>query len=361
MAPLHRERTRRIYLGGVAVGGGAPVVVQSMTNTPTHDVAKTLAQINALVAAGCEIVRVAVPDRRAAKVLPAIVREAPCPLVADIHFSAELALASVEAGVAGLRLNPGNLRDPAEIRRVAKAAAAAGVPIRVGVNAGSLDPDLLDKYGGPKPEALVESALGEVRLLEEAGLEWIKISAKASSVLDTIAAYRLLAVKTAWPLHLGVTETGWHEAGVVKSALGIGTLLLEGIGDTLRVSLTGDPTAEVRVAWEILRACGLRERGVEIIACPTCGRCNYDLEGLLREVEKRLADIVTPLRVAVMGCVVNGPGEASHADVGVAGGADTGDVFVKGEIVERDVPAEQLADRLERLVREVAAERESGE
>ncbi len=357
MTPLHRETTRRINLGGVPIGGGAPVAVQSMTNTPTHDADKTLAQISALVAAGCEIVRVAVPDRRAAKTLPELVNGALVPLVADIHFSEQLALASVDAGVAGLRLNPGNLRDPAAVRRVARAAISAGIPIRVGVNAGSLDPDLLEKYGGPTPEALVESALEEVRLLEDAGLAAIKISAKASSVIDTLAAYRLLAGKTSWPLHLGVTEAGWHDAGVVKSAIGIGALLLEGIGDTLRVSLTGDPTAEVRTAWEILRACGLRERGVEIIACPTCGRCNYDLEGLLREVEQRLSDIVTPLKVAVMGCVVNGPGEASHADVGVAGGVDAGDIFVRGEIVERAVPAKKLADRLERLVRKVAAER----
>jgi (E)-4-hydroxy-3-methylbut-2-enyl-diphosphate synthase len=357
MAPPHRETTRRINLGGVPIGGGAPVVVQSMTNTPTHEVERTLAQISALVAVGCEVVRVAVPDRRAAKALPKLVKGATVPLVADIHFSAELALASVEAGVAGLRLNPGNLRDPGDIRRVARAAVAAGIPIRVGVNAGSLDPDLLSRFGGPTPEALVTSALGEVRLLEDAGLTAIKISAKASSVTDTIGAYRLLAEKTSWPLHLGVTEAGWHDAGVVKSAVGIGVLLLEGIGDTLRVSLTGDPTVEVRTAWEILRACGLRERGVEIIACPTCGRCNYDLEELLREVEQRLSDIVTPLKVAVMGCVVNGPGEAAHADVGVAGGADAGDIFVKGEIVERGVPAAELAERLERLAREVAAER----
>jgi len=354
MPPLHRETTRRIFLGGVPIGGDAPVAVQSMTNTPTHDAVKTLVQIERLASAGCEIVRVAVPDRRAAKALPELVKNSTVPLVADIHFSEPLALASVEAGVAGLRLNPGNLRDPGAVRRVAQAASKAGIPIRVGVNAGSLDPDLLEKYGGPRPEALVSSALGEVRLLEDAGLESIKISVKTSSVLDSIAAYRLLAERTTWPLHLGVSEAGWHDAGVVKSTLGIGALLLEGIGDTLRVSLTGDPTAEVRVAWDILRACGLRARGVEIIACPTCGRCNYDLEGLLREVEQRLSDIVTPLRVAVMGCVVNGPGEATHADVGVAGGADAGDIFVRGEIVERAVPAKKLADRLERLVREIA-------
>ncbi|HDR06398.1 MAG TPA: flavodoxin-dependent (E)-4-hydroxy-3-methylbut-2-enyl-diphosphate synthase [Candidatus Coatesbacteria bacterium] len=353
-----RWETRRIELGGVAIGGGAPVAVQSMTNTPTHDVERTLAQISALVAAGCEIVRLAVPDRRAAKALPELVENSPVPLVADIHFSEKLALASIDAGVAGLRLNPGNLREAGAVRRVARAAAAAQIPIRVGVNAGSLEPDLLAKHGGPTPEALVMSALGEVRLLEDAGLEAIKVSAKASSVTDTIAAYRLLAEGTSWPLHLGVTEAGRREAGVVKSAIGIGVLLLEGIGDTLRVSLTGDPVAEVRTAWEILRACGLRARGVEIISCPTCGRCNYDLEALVGEVERRLSDVLVPLRVAVMGCVVNGPGEAAHADVGVAGGTEAGDIFVRGEIVERGVPAAQLAERLERLVREAAAERE---
>ncbi|MCK4593282.1 flavodoxin-dependent (E)-4-hydroxy-3-methylbut-2-enyl-diphosphate synthase [bacterium] len=354
----HRNGTRRIHLGGIPIGGGAPVVIQSMTNTPTHDVEKTLAQVNELVAAGCELVRVAVPDLRAVEALPDILRTARCPIIADIHFSEQLALASIYAGVAGLRLNPGNLRDSGAIHRVASAAAEAGIPIRVGVNAGSLDPDLLKKHGGPTPEALVESALGEIRLLEEAGLDQIKVSAKVSSVQGTLATYRLLAERTDRPIHLGVTEAGWHDAGVIKSALGIGVLLLEGIGDTIRVSLTGDPVVEVRAAWDILRACGLRRRGIEIIACPTCGRCNYDLVGLLREVENRLAGIVIPLQVAVMGCVVNGPGEAAHADVGVAGGMDKGDLFVNGEIVERGVPADELADRLERLVREIVAQRE---
>ena len=350
-----RGYTRRISVGEVAVGGGAPVSVQSMTNTPTHDAAATARQITELARAGCEIVRLAVPDRRAVRALPGLVAGASVPLIADIHFSAESALASIDAGVQGLRLNPGNLRDAVEIRRVAAAAVAAGIPIRVGVNAGSLDPELESRHGGPTAPAMVESALKEVRLLEDAGVEQIKISAKASDVRLTLAAYRLLARRTDWPLHLGVTEAGHRQAGLIKSALGIGGLLLEGLGDTIRVSLTGDPLAEVRAAWHILRACGLRRRGIEFISCPTCGRCEYDLEGLLLELERRLADIEVPLSVAVMGCVVNGPGEARHADLGVAGGKEKGDLFVGGEVVEKGVPADELADRLTSLVREYAA------
>ena len=346
-----REGTRRIFLGGLPIGGGAPVSVQSMTNTPTHELPATLEQIERLAAVGCELVRVAVPDRRAARALPELVSACPLPLVADIHFSAELALAAVDAGVDGLRLNPGNLRDEGEIRRVAAAAEAAGIPIRVGVNAGSLDPELEARHGGPTAAAMAESALREVRLLEDAGLRQIKISAKASDVRLTIAAYRLLAERTNRPLHLGVTEAGARTAGLVKSALGIGALLLEGLGDTIRVSLTGDPIDEVRAAWHILGACGLRRRGVEIISCPTCGRCAYDLEGLVVEMERRLADIEQPLTLAVMGCVVNGPGEARHADAGVAGGRDRGDLFLRGEIVEKNVPAAELAERFEALVR----------
>jgi len=359
MLKPHRNLTKRISLGGVAIGGGAAVVVQSMTNTLTHDIAATLNQILSLAEAGCELARLAVPDQRAAAALPELVKKSPLPLIADIHFSKELALAAVDAGIAGLRLNPGNLRSPVAIREVAKAAEAAGIPIRVGVNAGSLDPDLLLKHGGPTPEALVESALGELRLLEDAGLTRMKVSAKVSSAMETIATYRLLARQTSWPLHLGVTEAGWHDAGVIKSALGIGVLLLDGIGDTIRVSLTGDPVVEVKAAWEILRACGLRKRGVEFVSCPTCGRCNYALEGLLTEVESRLSDLTTPIQVAVMGCIVNGPGEARHADVGVAGGLDKGDIFVRGEVVQKNVPVAELADRLEQLARQLAAEQEA--
>jgi (E)-4-hydroxy-3-methylbut-2-enyl-diphosphate synthase len=341
----HHHTTRRITVGSVPVGGGAPIAVQSMTNTDTRDPASTLGQIDRLVGVGCEVVRVAVADQEAAEALKRIVPVAPAPLIADIHFDHRLALSALAAGVAGLRINPGNIGGAAKVKKLAAEAKSRGAPIRVGVNAGSLEKELLAKYGRPTPEALVESALSEIHLLESAGFQDIKISLKSSSVLDTVAAYRLISEKVDYPLHLGVTEAGTLIAGTVKSALGIGMLLAEGIGDTLRVSLTRDPVDEVRVAWEILRALGLRRRGPEIIACPTCGRTEIDLFSLVEQVERDLARIDRPIKVAVMGCVVNGPGEAREADVGVAGGRGSGLLFKKGQIIEK-IPENQLARRL---------------
>jgi (E)-4-hydroxy-3-methylbut-2-enyl-diphosphate synthase len=342
---ISRRKARQIRVGSVAVGGDAPIVVQSMCNTDTRNVEATLSQIRRLAEAGCEIIRLAVPDVRAVEALRLIKREAPIPIIADIHFDSRLALGSLAAGVDGLRLNPGNIGGDRAVGRVVRAAAEHQVPIRIGVNAGSLDKDLLRRYGGATPEAMVESALRQVRLLESLQFQEIKISLKSSHVLDMVAAYRILAEKVPYPLHLGVTEAGTLVCGTVKSAVGIGVLLAEGIGDTIRVSLTSDPTDEVRVAYEILRALKLRERGVELISCPTCGRCEIDLIGLAQEVERRLLKVKTPLKVAVMGCVVNGPGEAKDSDVGIAGGRGQGILFRKGEVIDK-VPEEKLMPRL---------------
>jgi (E)-4-hydroxy-3-methylbut-2-enyl-diphosphate synthase len=346
-----RENTRRLHLGGVAIGGGAPVAVQSMTNTDTRDPEATLAQIGRLAAAGCEVVRCAVPDARAAGALAAIAAASPLPVVADIHFDHRLAVAAVESGAAGLRINPGNIGGESAVRRVVDAARAHGAPIRVGANSGSLPRDLQEAHGGPTPAALVEAALRHVRYLEGLGFADVKVSLKSSSVLDTIAAYRLFVAQSGLPTHLGVTEAGGLVAGTVKSSVGIGALLLEGIGDTIRVSLTADPVREVEVAWHLLRACGLRRRGVEIISCPTCGRTEMDLLGLVEAAERELAAVSAPLTVAIMGCAVNGPGEAAHADVGVAGGRGQGVVFAKGQVL-RKVPEDRL---LEALLAEVRA------
>ncbi|MEW6266846.1 MAG: flavodoxin-dependent (E)-4-hydroxy-3-methylbut-2-enyl-diphosphate synthase [Thermodesulfobacteriota bacterium] len=342
---MERRSTRRISLGRVEVGGGAPIAVQSMTNTDTRDPEATIAQIQALAEAGCEIVRVAVPDRASAGVLDRIKENITLPLVADIHFDYRLALLALERGVDGLRINPGNIGGRDRVRRVAEAAGKLGVPIRIGVNAGSLDKDLLARYGRATPEALVASARRQIKLLEDHHFSLIKISLKSSQVLDTVAAYRLMSRETDYPLHLGVTEAGGLIAGTVKSALGIGMLLAEGIGDTIRVSLTRDPVEEVRAGFEILRALDIRHRGVEIISCPTCGRCEINLFALAEEVEKRLSHITRPLKVAVMGCVVNGPGEAREADVGVAGGRGQGLLFCRGELV-RKVKENELAEAL---------------
>lgn len=328
-----RKATRQILLGDVPVGGGAPVSVQSMTNTDTRDEQATIAQIEQLAQAGCEMVRVAVPDEAAAERLRAIRDASPIPVIADIHFDYRLALAALEAGLAGLRLNPGNIGEKRHVDRVADAARAAGAVIRIGVNSGSVEKKLLEQFGGPTPEAMVESALNHVRILEDRHFDSIKISIKSSSVLDTIAAYRLLSQRCDYPLHLGVTEAGGVTRGAVKSSLGIGILLWEGIGDTIRVSLTADPVEEMTVAWELLRSLGLRRRGPEIISCPTCGRTEIDLIGLARQVEARLALESAPVKVAVMGCVVNGPGEAREADIGLAGGRDRGVIFRKGQVV----------------------------
>ena len=320
-------------LGSVRIGGGAPIVVQSMTNTDTRDVEATLGQIKRLHDAGCEIVRVAVPDETAARALRAIHDASPIPVIADIHFDYRLALMALEAGLEGLRINPGNIGERKNVDMVVDAAKAQGAVIRVGVNSGSVEKRLLEQYGGPTPQAMVESALGHVRILEEHGFYDTKISIKSSSVLNTIECYRLLSQRCDYPLHLGVTEAGGVLRGAIKSSVGMGVLLSEGIGDTLRVSLTAAPEEEMTVAWELLRALGLRQRGPEIISCPTCGRTEIDLIGLAQEVERRLRTENAPIKVAVMGCVVNGPGEAREADLGMAGGRDKGIIFRKGEVI----------------------------
>jgi (E)-4-hydroxy-3-methylbut-2-enyl-diphosphate synthase len=304
-----------------------------MTNTDTRDASSTVAQIAQLAEAGCEIVRLAVPDEEAASRLYEIKRASRVPLVADIHFNHKLALAAVDAGLDGLRINPGNIGSRECISQVVEAARDRNIPIRIGVNSGSVEKHLLERFGGPTPQAMVESALGHVHLLEERGFDQIKISLKSSSVLDTMTAYRLLSQEVDYPLHIGITEAGTLLRGTVKSSLGLGILLWEGLGDTLRVSLTGDPVDEVLVAWEILRSLGLRRRGPEIISCPTCGRTEIDLIHLAREVEKHLRPVTEVFTVAVMGCPVNGPGEAREADIGLAGGRDSAVVFRKGQVI----------------------------
>lgn len=322
-----------VRLGPLRIGGGNPIMVQSMTNTDTRDVEATLAQIGRLVDRGCEAVRVAVPDVRAAAVLRELHDRSPVPLIADIHFDWRLAIAAIEAGFEGLRINPGNIGDASRVERVVRAACANGAAIRVGVNSGSVEKALLDRYGGPVPAAMAESALRHVRMVEQYGLDQIVVSVKSSSVLDTVACYRELARTCPWPLHLGVTEAGSLVRGTVKSAAGLGILLFEGIGDTIRVSLTADPEEELDVAWELLRCLGLRLYGPEIISCPTCGRTEIDLIGMERAVSERLRGCRASIRVAVMGCVVNGPGEAREADIGLAGGRDRGIIFRKGEVI----------------------------
>jgi (E)-4-hydroxy-3-methylbut-2-enyl-diphosphate synthase len=345
-----RHKTRQIRVGSVPVGGGAPIAVQSMTNTPTQDAAATIAQIQRLAAAGCEIVRVAVPDEDAAAAIARIVPQIAIPLIADIHFDHRLAISAARNGAAGLRINPGNIGGSRKIQAVVACARDLGLPIRIGVNAGSLEKTLLKQHGGATPAAMTESALRHIGLLEAQQFENIKISLKASDVARTVAAYRLLAARVAYPLHVGVTEAGSLFTGIVKSALGIGMLLAEGIGDTIRVSLTRDPVEEVRVGFEILKALGIRRRGPEIIACPTCGRCGIDLFGVVEQVEKALLTHTAPIKLAIMGCVVNGPGEAREADIGVAGGKDHGILFKKGKVV-RKIPQDRL---VEELLNEVA-------
>ncbi|MGI9860391.1 flavodoxin-dependent (E)-4-hydroxy-3-methylbut-2-enyl-diphosphate synthase [Moorella naiadis] len=350
-----RRPTRQIHIGQVVIGGGAPISVQSMTNTDTRDVEATVAQIARLAAAGCDIVRLAVPDQEAAAALAQIKARVTLPLIADIHFDYRLALAALEAGVDGLRLNPGNIGGPERVKAVVKAAAARRVPIRIGVNAGSLEKEALETYGGVTAAAMVASALKHVRLLEDLDYREIKISLKAAEVPLMLAAYRLMAAKVAYPLHLGVTEAGRGLEGAVKSAVGIGILLNEGIGDTIRVSLTGDPVQEVRAGFAILRSLGLRQQGIELISCPTCGRCQVNLEAVAARVQEELQDIKKPLKVAVMGCAVNGPGEARQADVGIAGGRGFGLLFRHGQPV-RKVREEDLARVLIEEARRLAAE-----
>ena len=350
-----RRRSRPVHVGRVQVGGDAPVVVQSMTKTDTRDARATVAQIKELAACGCEIIRVAVPDAEAAAALKEIKAASPIPVIADIHFDYRLALAALAAGVDGLRLNPGNIGGRDRVRPVVREAKARGVPIRIGVNAGSIERRLLQKYGGVTAEAMVESALDHIRLLEEMDFTAIKVSVKAAEVPLTIKAYRQLAREVDYPLHVGVTEAGTLRAGLVKSAIGIGMLLAEGIGDTIRVSLTAAPRYEVWAGWEILKALSLRRRGVELVSCPTCGRCEIDLVGIATVVEERLQGVTAPLKVAVMGCVVNGPGEARDADIGIAGGKGRGLLFRKGEPV-RTVPEAALVEELINEIRGMGIE-----
>jgi len=327
---IRRKITRQIKVGEISVGGGAPVVVQSMTNTDTRDVGATVEQIGRLAAAGCEIIRVAVLDLEAARAIAAIRERITMPLIADIHFDSRLAVAAMEHGAQGIRINPGNLGGPDKLKRVVDAAKTHRIPIRVGVNSGSVEKEILARYGHPVPEALVESALRNIRLLEELDFREIKVSLKSSDVLTTVEAYRLLAEQCEYPLHLGVTEAGGLIAGTVKSSVALGILLSEGIGDTLRISLTRDPVEEIRVAYELLRSLRIRERGPELISCPTCGRCQVDLFSLAEKVEQYVQNIDVPLKVAVMGCVVNGPGEAREADLGWPG-AWGGDYIQEGQ------------------------------
>ena len=341
--------TRQIHVGGVPVGGGAPVSIQSMCNTPTQDVAATVAQIKRLESAGCEIIRVAVPDMAAAEAVGEIRKRITIPLVVDIHFDYKLALECVWQGCDAVRINPGNIGSPDRVAAVADACKGKKLPIRIGVNGGSLEKPLLAKYGGVTPEALVESAFGHIRLLEDCGFSDICVSLKSSSVPITMKAYQRMALESDYPLHIGVTETGTPKMGILKSAVGIGGLLALGIGDTIRVSLSADPVEEVRAARDILKAAGVRKDGPELISCPTCGRTKIDLIALAREVEERLKTVDKPITVAVMGCVVNGPGEASSADVGIAGGVGEGLLFKKGEIVKK-VSQELLVDELFQLI-----------
>lgn len=351
-----RKMTRQIHIGPVAIGGGAPISVQSMTNTKTTDTEATVVQIRALQAAGCDIVRLAVPDMAAAKNLGNVIRQVTVPLVADIHFDYKLALEAIRQGIHALRLNPGNIGGEEKVKAVVRAAKEAHIPIRIGVNAGSLDKKILRKYGGVTPEALVESAMEHVRILEALDFHDMKISLKAHDVPLTIAAYRLMSQTVDYPLHLGITEAGTVNTGIIKSAVGIGALLAEGIGDTFRISLTGDPVVEVRVANEILKSLGLKEYGPTLVACPTCGRTSIDLPAIAAQVEEKLRGIEEPIEVAVMGCVVNGPGEARGADVGIAGGNGEGLVFRKGEII-RKVPEADLVPELFKEIDAILEER----
>jgi len=329
-----RKDTKPVFLGGLQIGGGAPVVVQSMTCTDTRDIKATLAQINALAAAGCEVVRVAVPDKEAAAALAEIKKNCPLPLIADIHFDYRLAMEAISQGVPGVRINPGNI-GKIGIKAVVALAKERGTVIRIGINAGSLEKDILARHGGPSAAALVESALRNVALLEDMDFRSIKLSLKSSDVVTMIEAYRGIAAQCSYPLHLGVTEAGTLVNAAIKSSLGIGLLLYEGIGDTIRVSVTGDPVSEMRVAYGILRALGIRNVGPDIIACPTCGRCEIDVLKLAEEVEKHLAGVKTHLKIALMGCVVNGPGEAAEADIGIAGGRGFGFLFKKGKKIKK--------------------------
>ena len=341
--------TKQIKVGNVLLGGGAPVSIQSMTNTRTDDVEATLRQIRELAAAGCDIVRVAVPDMAAARAVGKIKEECPLPLVVDIHFDYKLALEAIAAGADKVRINPGNIGSEDRVKAVADACRQKNIPIRIGVNGGSLEKPLLAKYGGVCPEAMVESAFGHIRLLNKFDFDDICVSLKSSSVPMTMKAYQIMSQESNYPLHIGVTEAGTVRMGTLKSAVGIGGLLALGIGDTMRVSLSADPVEEVYAARDILKAAGIRKEGAELVSCPTCGRTRIDLISLAGEVEERLKTVDKPITVAVMGCVVNGPGEASAADCGIAGGVGEGLLFKKGQIIKK-VPQDQLVDELFALI-----------
>jgi (E)-4-hydroxy-3-methylbut-2-enyl-diphosphate synthase len=349
---MDRRKTREISIGGVRVGGSAPVSVQSMTKTDTRDVEKTVRQIRRLEKAGCEIVRVAVVDEEAARAISEIKGRTRIPLIADIHFDYRLALLAMECGADGLRINPGNIGGRERLKTVISKAKRLSVPVRIGVNSGSLDKALLRRFGGATPDAMVESALTTIRSIEAYGFSLLKVSLKASDVPRTVEAYRLFSERSDYPLHVGITEAGRGSAAIVKSAVGIGLLLSQGIGDTLRVSITGDPVEEVRVGHEILKALRIRNQGAEIISCPTCGRCQVDVEEVVKEVERGVQGISDPIRIAVMGCVVNGPGEAKEADVGIAGGKGAGVLFKRGKIC-RTVKEEDFAGALLAEVRQM--------
>jgi (E)-4-hydroxy-3-methylbut-2-enyl-diphosphate synthase len=354
-----RRKSRQIRVGSVAIGGDAPVSVQSMCITKTADVNATLQQIAALAASGCDIVRVAVPDTDDVEALGAIASHSTIPIIADIHFQWKYAIAALEAGCHGIRINPGNIRKHDKVALIAREAAARGVPIRVGANAGSLEKEVMERFGGPTVEALVEQAMLEVKLLEDADFGDIKISVKHNNPWTMIEAYRAIATRCDYPLHLGVTEAGTPAKGIIKSSVGIGSLLAEGIGDTIRVSLTADPVEEVKAGIAILESLNLREQGFDLVACPSCGRAEVDVFALATAVEQRLAHIDVPMRVAVMGCIVNGPGEAREADVGVAAGKEKGQIFVRGEIVRtvpEDAIVEEIAKEVEKLAEVLRAE-----
>ncbi len=350
---IHRRKTRQIMIGSVKVGGDAPISVQSMTKTDTRDIQKTVKQIWRLEEEGSEIVRVAIPDEEAAQAIREIKKRIHIPLIADIHFHSKLALRAMESGADAIRINPGNIGGRERLKSIVLEAKRRSIPIRIGVNAGSLEKDLLKRFGGATAEAMVASALRTIEFMEDLGFQDIKVSLKASDVPRTMEAYRLFSRQSDYPLHLGITEAGIGSSAIVKSAIGIGVLLEEGIGDTLRVSLTADPVEEVRVGYDILRTLKIRHRGIEIISCPTCGRCEVNLLSLVKRVRKELQNLSTPLVVAIMGCVVNGPGEAKEADIGIAGGKGAGVLFRKGQIV-RKIKEEDFLTVLVREARRMA-------
>ncbi|MFN3480852.1 MAG: flavodoxin-dependent (E)-4-hydroxy-3-methylbut-2-enyl-diphosphate synthase [Thermodesulfovibrionales bacterium] len=348
---IKRKKTRIIDVGGIKIGGGNPVVIQSMTKTDTRDIDSTVRQIKELSSIGCEIVRLAVPDSVAAGTLSEIRKLSPIPIIADIHFDWRLALIAIKNGVDGLRINPGNIGARWKVAEVVSACKDKGIPMRIGVNAGSLSKKILSKYHHPSPEALVESAEEHIDILEGMNFRDIKVSLKASNVMTTVEAYRLFSKRHRYPVHVGISEAGPFFTGIIKSSIGIGVLLEEGIGDTIRVSLSTDPVEEVRVAYEILKSLGLRQRGINLISCPTCGRCNIDIKGIASKAEEALKDVDKPLTVAIMGCAVNGPGEAREADIGIAGGKGFGILFKKGKVVKK-VREEDMLETLMSAVRD---------